>query len=393
MGLKIAVPVAKVEEKPEKNKGVSSGALDLATIAAAINKDKGGHAIVKAVNHPRVSRLPSGVWEWDFYTGGGWPKNRMSIVYGPESSWKTNIVLQSIATTQRLKVKRNKCAFVNLEQTFDPIWAAKLGVNVDDLLIINPLYGEECVDMVDALVRADDLALLAVDSVAALVPNKEIAQSVEKADVGTASLLVKRMVNKMMYAFAENAKEGRDPAVILINQTRFKIGVMFGDPETMPGGEAQKFLSSMRVRVYGKNVVDKNLNPVMPAFKEISAVVKKAKVPVMATSFIFKPCTYAHDGLNIGDTDSWNMVSDHLKDLGLLQKVGKGWLVPGGLIFDKLAEVRDLYHSDTEFKLLCQKLVIDAYADSGVLVEEQQHNPKAAQEPGEVKNDEQPVSE
>jgi RecA/RadA recombinase len=101
------------------------------------------------------------------------------------------------------------------------------------------------------------------------------------------------MVNKLMIAFCEEQKRDHDPCVLLINQTRYKPGVMFGDPETMPGGEAQKFLSSLRVRLHAKNIIDKATNMVM--FKETRVVVKKAKVPVRAASFEFSLCVHAHD--------------------------------------------------------------------------------------------------
>ena len=110
-----------------------------------------------------------------------------------------------------------------------------MGVDTKQLLVVQAGYGEEAIDLVDALVRAEDVAIVVVDSMAGLIASKEIAQSVENYDIGTSALLIKRMVNKLMIAFCEEQKRDHDPCVILINQTRFKPGVMFGDPETMPG--------------------------------------------------------------------------------------------------------------------------------------------------------------
>jgi hypothetical protein len=116
---------------------------------------------------------------------------------------------------------------------------------------------------------------------------------------------------------------------------------------------------------------------------EVHAVIKKAKVPVLAGSFNFSPCTYAHDGLEIGQTDSWGMVSGYLKQLGLLVKVSKGWEIEG-MLFPTLKDAHDFYQGDHEFRTQCQQLVIEAHKGKGMLIEEQQSNPSASQQPGQV---------
>ena len=139
-------------------------------------------------------------------------------------------------------------------------------------------YGEEAIDLVDALVRAEDVAIVVVDSDGWTYCRPRKLRRASRATTSASSaLLIKRMVNKLMIAFCEEQKRDHDPCVILINQTRFKPGVMFGDPETMPGGEAQKFLSSLRVRLSAKNIIDKATNTVM--FKDTKVTVKKAKMP------------------------------------------------------------------------------------------------------------------
>jgi hypothetical protein len=229
---------------------------------------------------------------------------------------------------------------------------------------------------VDALVRAEDVAIVVVDSMAGLIASKEISQSVENYDIGTSALLIKRMVNKLMIAFCEEQKREHDPCVILINQTRFKPGVMFGDPETMPGGEAQKFLSSLRVRVYAKNIIDKATNTVV--FKDTSAVIKKAKVPVRASSFDFKFCVHPVDDLQIGETDSFNTVKSHLQALAKLTKTPHGYKV-AKLTFPTLTAMQERYMKDNTFKLLLQGMVIEAYKDKLMLVEEADFSPKDVQ--------------
>jgi RecA/RadA recombinase len=269
---------------------------------------------------------------------------------------------------------------VNIEQSFDPIWAEKMGVNTSDLLVVNAGYGEEAIDLCDALVRAEDVAILVVDSMAGLIASKEIAQSVENYDIGTSALLIKRMVNKLMIAFCEEQKRDHDPCVILINQTRFKPGVLFGDPETMPGGEAQKFLSSLRVRVRASNVIDKAANMVM--FKDTQVTVKKAKVPVRAASFDFKLCVHAHDDMQVGETDSFNTVKTHLQALDALLKTPKGYSLQTGdpvqpaIDFPTLTSMQERYQKQEGFRMLLQGIVIESYRDKLILVEETDYSPK-----------------
>lgn len=371
-------------KKKDTKKGPISGSLD--EVLAGIRKDKGDKVIVQGNKIPVVRRLPTGIFEFDFYTGGGFPCGRYSIVYGPESSCKTNVALKAIASAQKQPSPCNKAVWVNIEQSFDPIWAERMGVNTKELIVVQAGYGEEAIDLTDALVRADDVGILVVDSMAGLIGSKEIAQSVENYDIGSSALLIKRMVNKLMIAFCEEQKRDHDPCVILINQTRFKPGVLFGDPETMPGGEAQKFLSSLRVRFYAKNVIDKATNTLM--FKDTGVTIKKAKVPVRAVGFDFKLCVHDHDDLVVGDTDSFNMVKSHLQALSLLEKVKEGWkitLVPVAKdimmeevahVFPTLSAISDKYYKDKVFQGMLQGLVLEQYADKLMLVEESDFSPK-----------------
>lgn len=343
---------------------------ELAAILKQIRKDKGEQVVIAGSAQPHVSRLPTGVFEFDHATGGGFPEGRYSIVYGPESSGKTNICYCAAAEAQRRPAPCNKVVWVDLEGTFDPDWARQFGVDVDELILVKPSYGEEAVDLIDALIRAEDVALLVVDSLAVVISTKEIEQSAEKFDVGTTAILVKRMCNKLVLALSEEGKRGHAPAVILINQTRTKIGVMFGDPETMPGGQTMKFLSSLTVRLYGKNLIKKDVNPELPCFKETAAVIKKAKVPINRASFDYDLCMLAHDSLAVGDSDSWNKVSGMLKDLDVLKKAEKGG---GWTLFGKhaptLVMFQDTYEAEKEFAIKCQAVIIDAIKGQSFLME------------------------
>jgi recombination protein RecA len=346
----------------------SSG--ELAAAMGKIKKELGEKSIVYGNQIPNPERLPTGVFEFDLATGGGFPKNRYSIVYGPESSGKTNLIYKAIASAQRLPPPCNRAIFVDLEGTFDPTWATKFGVDVDALIVAKPSYGEQAVDMIDSLVRADDVAFLAVDSIAVMIAAKEVDGSTEKADVGTSALLIKRLSNKLAIALSEEQKRDHNVCVVLLNQTRFKIGVMFGDPETMPGGQTVKFNASLIVRLYGKNLLVKEISADIPAFKSTNAVIKKAKIGIIQQSFTYDMAMIEHDGLMPGETASFNAVKGYLQAAGHLKKSekGGGWELLGKT-YPTLSIIQDTYYAEPEFSLQLNSLVVKSQSLSLVAAE------------------------
>lgn len=341
---------------------------ELNTVLVQIRKEKGDKVAVVGSSIPQTERVPTGMFEFDLAIGGGFPKGRYSIVYGPEGSGKTNLCYLAVANAQKSGGYCNKAIWIDLEGTFDPKWAKQFGVDVDELIVVKPSYGEECVDLVDALVRADDVAILVLDSLAVVTSTKELEQSAEKFDVGTSAILVKRMCNKLVNALSEESKRDHTPAVILINQTRFKIGVMFGDPETIPGGQTMKFLSSLTIRLYGKNKVMKEISPDLAAFKETNVVVKKAKVPVFKNTFEYNMCLFPHETLKVGDTDSWNKVVNELKQIGELEKESSGWKLFGES-YTTQVQIQEKYENDHEYMIKVQSTIIDSYKGKAILVE------------------------
>lgn len=204
---------------------------------------------------------------------GGLPKGRIVEIYGPESSGKTTLTLQVIAEAQRLG---GTCAFVDAEHALDPIYAEKLGVNVDDLIVSQPDTGEQALEVTDMLVRSGAIDVLVVDSVAALTPRAEIEGEMGDHHVGLQARLMSQALRKL----TSNIKQA-NCLVIFINQIRMKIGVMFGNPETTTGGNALKFYSSVRLDIRrigsvkeGEEVVGNETrvkvvkNKVSPPFKQ-----------------------------------------------------------------------------------------------------------------------------
>jgi len=189
-----------------------------------------------------VEAIPSGSLGLDIALGvGGLPRGRVVEIYGPESSGKTTLTLQVIAQAQKLG---GSAAFIDAEHALDPVYARKLGVNVDDLLISQPDTGEQALEITDMLVRSSAIDIVVLDSVAALTPKAEIEGEMGDSHVGLHARLMSQALRKL----TANIKRS-NTLVIFINQIRMKIGVMFGSPETTTGGNALKFYSSVRLDI------------------------------------------------------------------------------------------------------------------------------------------------
>ena len=183
--------------------------------------------------------IPTGTLSLDIATGvGGVPRGRVTEIYGPESSGKTTLALHVIAESQK---RDGVAAFIDAEHALDVAYAGRLGVNVDDLLVSQPDYGEQALEIAEVLVRSGAVDVIVIDSVAALVPKAEIDGNVGDTHVG----LQARLMSHALRKFTGILKRS-NTAMVFINQIRMKIGVMFGNPETTPGGNALKFYSSMR---------------------------------------------------------------------------------------------------------------------------------------------------
>lgn len=209
-----------------------------------IEKQFGKGSIMKLgeSTHMQVETVPSGSIALDIALGiGGFPRGRIIEVYGPESSGKTTVALHAIAEAQRLG---GQAAFIDAEHALDPLYASKLGVNIDELLLSQPDTGEQALEIAEALVRSGAVDVIVIDSVAALVPKAEIEGDMGDSHVGLQARLMSQALRKLSGVISKSKT-----IAIFINQLREKVGVMFGNPETTPGGRALKFYSSVRLDV------------------------------------------------------------------------------------------------------------------------------------------------
>src|SRR5215475_9499659 len=235
-----AQPALRVVEGAAMDK---TKALDAAL--SQIERAFGKGSIMRLGKHSKamdIETVPTGSLSLDIALGiGGLPRGRVVEIYGPESSGKTTLALHTLAEAQR---KGGICAFIDAEHALDPVYARKLGVNVDDLLISQPDAGEQALEIADTLVRSGAIDVLVIDSVAALVPRAELEGEMGDSHVGLHARLMSQALRKLTGSIARSRA-----MVIFINQIRLKIGVMFGNPETTTGGNALKFYASVRLDI------------------------------------------------------------------------------------------------------------------------------------------------
>ena len=247
-----------------------------------IEKQFGKGAIMKLGEntHTNVEVCSSGCLSLDIALGvGGYPKGRIIEIYGPESSGKTTFALQAIAEHQKAG---GRAAFIDAEHALDPVYAERLGVNIDELLLSQPDTGEQALEICEALVRSEAVSIIVIDSVAALVPQAEIDGEMGDSHVGLQARLMSQALRKLSGTINKTKT-----TAIFINQLREKVGVMFGNPETTPGGRALKFYSTIRLDIrrneqlkMGEGIVG-NKTTVKVVKNKVAPPFKSATVDIM----------------------------------------------------------------------------------------------------------------
>lgn len=226
------------------NRDEKDGRMKAVELAISqIEKQFGSGSIMKLGDAHKidVKTIPSGSMSLDLALGGGYPQGRIVEIYGPESSGKTTLALHAVAEVQK---NGGLAAYVDAEHALDPEYAAKIGVNIADLLVSQPDTGEQALEITETLVRSNAVNVVVVDSVAALVPRAEIEGSMGDAQMGMQARLMSQALRKLTGVISKS-----NTTVIFINQLRMKIGVMFGNPETTAGGQALKYYSSVRIDI------------------------------------------------------------------------------------------------------------------------------------------------
>ncbi len=246
-----------------------------------------------------IESIPTGALSLDLALGiGGLPRGRIVEIYGPESSGKSTLAMHAVAEAQR---NGGICAYIDAEHAMDPVYARAIGVNVDDLLISQPDTGEQALEIADMLIRSGALDILVIDSVAALTPRAEIEGEMGDTHVGLQARLMSQALRKLTGTLSKS-----DTIAIFINQLREKIGVLFGSPETTPGGRALKFYSSIRLDIRrieqikdGADVIG-NRTRVKVAKNKCAAPFKQAEFDIMYGKGISREGSLLDVGLELG---------------------------------------------------------------------------------------------
>lgn len=318
----------------------------LETAMKQIEKQYGKGSIMRLGDEAdrHIAANPTGSLQLDIALGiGGYPKGRIIEIYGPESSGKTTLALHAIAEVQK---RGGYVAFIDAEHALDPKYAKAVGVDIDNLLLSQPDTGEQALEITEALIRSGSIECIIIDSVAALVPEAEINGDMGDSHVGLQARLMSQAMRKLSGAISKS-----NTTAIFINQIREKVGVMFGNPETTPGGRALKFYSSVRLEIRRSQAI-KNGSDIVGNMATIKVVKNKVAPPFKSVQV---DIIFGH-----GISQSGELV-DMATDLDFLQKSGSWYAYEG----DKIGQGREnakqyLEEHPDLYKTLYQK-VLDHY--------------------------------
>ena len=330
----------------------SSADKTLDQVLLDIEKQFGKGAVMKLGEHEhqKIDTISSGSISLDIALGiGGYPKGRIIEIFGPESSGKTTFALHAIAEAQK---KGGRAAFIDAEHALDPVYASKLGVNINELLLSQPDNGEQALEICEALVRSGAISIIVIDSVAALVPQAEIEGEMGDSHVGLQARLMSQALRKLSGTINKT-----NTIAIFINQLREKVGVMFGNPETTPGGRALKFYSTIRMDVRRSEQI--KLGSEAIGNRTNIKVVKNKMAPP------FKSCSV---DIIYGEGVS---ITGEIVDLGVesgvLEKSGAWYSYDGNKVGQGKENVKDWLKKNPSIKEEIEKKVRDYYEQNDKL--------------------------
>jgi len=299
----------------------------------------------------KTKRIPSGVFSFDVLTGGGLPENKITIFWGSKSSGKTTMALKIIGNYLQM-FKDKEVLYVDLEDSFDKEWASRFieDEDFDRVLLIRPLYAEEAIDAMVDILNSDEynIGFLMIDSLANMVPIADFEKSASEDTVGMQARVINKMIRKLLPIKSAMNKEGKTLTCIFINQVRSKIGARAFTPDsTKPGGHYQDFVAHMIIRFYAvENVTKGDVTiKVKHQFK-----IEKAKVnnAIQGRKGAFSLVLVDHEGMEIGQTDDYNIILNSAKKFKVLERIGNKWKFNEN-VFTTQADVLTRMREDIKF--------------------------------------------
>lgn len=343
-----------VKTTKDKDKALEQVLLD-------IEKQFGKGAIMKLgeESHNNISTISSGSLNLDIALGvGGYPKGRIIEIFGPESSGKTTFALHAIAEVQK---QGGRAAFIDAEHALDPIYAKSLGININELLLSQPDTGEQALEICEALVRSEAVSIVVIDSVAALVPQAEIEGEMGDSHIGLQARLMSQALRKLSGTINKT-----NTIAIFINQLREKVGVLFGNPETTPGGRALKFYSTIRLDVRRAEQIKIGTDVV--GNRTVVKVVKNKVAPPFKTADV--DIMY---GLGVSTEGE---IVDRAVELNLIEKSGAWFSYNGEKLGQGKENVKLMLKENKELYNTLEEKVREHY---GILKNKSKENKKTAE--------------
>lgn len=362
---------AEKSEKSEKSEKPADRltALMASELFAKIQKKHGDTILMRAADFKvqERARIPTGIFPLDYALGGGFPVGATNIVFGNKSSGKTTTLLKAVRNAQHMcstchhyltdaawgcrckKPREHVCAYLDVEGALDLPWAKAIGVNTEKMLISIPEYAEQTLDIAEALVRSGEVDVLVLDSIAFLTPQKEIEESIEKDMMGVQARIIGKFIRKLTAAVnLVGTETGRRPTLLFTNQIRMKLGVMFGNPETQPGGMAPGYSAATETKLWpGKYEMDEVTKK--PIHVDINFRIEKNKTSGAKMEGQYKLYTSDTPEKKKGDVFDEDHMIDWGEKTGLIQRAG-GYQC-NGETFRIKADLEKKLSSDPEFKM------------------------------------------
>lgn len=366
----IAVPTPLPKPKGKAKAKAFKLSGEIAKVVGKVGDKKGAGVVFQASNRPFFRHVPLGIYLLDNAMLGGMPVGCATLVKGWKHSGKSTLGFKSIAAFQKY-MPDEVCSLVDIEGTYDPIWGAKNGIDNDRLVLIQPPTGEDALDIADAVFRARETSLVVVDSLAGLIPVKELEAEMDQIVIGRRATMIRRFLQKAQQAMVEERRRGHYPTLYMVNQFTMQIGVTHGDPRTEPGGKAPGFLATIEFEIKNKEgLVDaqKRSQDASGAFADLEMVdmnehtfaMKKNKLGNGPRTGVFHMVRNPFHPMGEGFIDDAKTVLTDAKRQGWVTGGGASWrieTVPGHKFGGGDAMVEFLYQNPDAFSFLKFKLM------------------------------------